>query len=221
LDAPNRKRQLLAFDLDDGRPLWNGEPDSNATDARWCVAVRDRLVLLQGSGRDDRPTDVHTLRVIEPRTGRSVSEMNKLNALNLARSGPTVVGDRLVFFAVDPSRGSAGRGKARLVAIDPFERTEAPLATFDGLPIGFKDFTWTETQDGQLVGTIDVRPSRGGRSPESTAVFAVGADGIGFEMVPVQLLESRGSQSDKAVTAGSFVLMRQGKLLVFLAGGGA
>lgn len=220
-DTPGRKRQLFAFDLDDGRPLWNGEPDSSATDARWCVAVRDRLVMMLGSGRDVRPTDVHTLRVVEPRTGRSVSEMNKLNAFNLARSGPVVVDDRIVFFAVDPSRGRVNSGKARLLAIDPFERTEQPLATFDGLPLGYKELTLTRTRDDQLVGTIEVRATRGSRAPEATAVFAVGLDGSNFAIAPVQLLESRSSQSDKAVTSRSFVLMRQGKLLVFLTGGGA
>lgn len=220
-NTPGRKRQLLAFDLDDGRPLWSGEPDTNANDARWCVAVGDRLVLMLGSGRDVRPTDIHTLRVLEPRTGRSVSEMNKLNALNLARTGPLVVDGRLVFFAVDPSRGRVNSGKARLLAVDPIERTERPLATFEGLPLGNKEVALTLTADDQLVGTIDVRTTRSARAPEATAVFAVGMDGTGFEWSPMQLLESRSSQSDKAVTPRSLVLMRQGKLLVFLTGGGA
>lgn len=220
-DAPTRRRQLLAFDLDDGRPLWSSEPDSNAGDARWAVAVRDRLVMLLGAGQNVRPTDVHTVRVLEPRTGRSISEMNKLNAFNLARVGPMAIDDRLVFFAVDSSRGSVNKGKARLLTVDPFERTEQPVATFEGLPLGYKELALTHTEDGQLVGTIDMRQTRGIRSPDSTAVFAVGIDGSNFAWAPVPSLETRGAQTDKAVTPASYVLMRQGKLLVFLAGGGA
>ncbi|MBI4879506.1 MAG: PQQ-binding-like beta-propeller repeat protein [Planctomycetes bacterium] len=204
---------LKAFDLQDGRELWSLTKLPPKFGVRWVHAAKDALLLLEGSSSTDskNATGVHTIRVLEPRSGALRREIAGLARLTAFEEGPLVFGGHLVM--LEPGPGARGRAATQRLFVIDLESGERQPVVLAGLPQERAEFAVFETAAGGLAGKIDVKPTVVAAS-NRTYVFALdpGAGTARLARVPAQ---RDAYVSSALATPRALVLLKDDCLFVF------
>ncbi len=168
-EATNRGR-LVGFDLADGRRLWELGDLSFRLAPEWVRAGRESLALLVGTRSSaGQVTGIHTVQLIDPRSGATVREIDTPGRLSTFELGPACASNRLVMIEEDRSRSA--RKPPRIVVVD-LASGEIDDVRLDSLPERRVEVRAILVGDGTLCGTIDVSPVM----PRSSTSFAFTLD---------------------------------------------
>ncbi len=213
LAPAERRARLLAFDLQDGRELWSLPDLPFKFNVRWLHAAGDALLLLEGSGSSDSraATGVHTIRVLEPRSGALRREISGLAQLTTFEDGPLVFGGHLVM--LEPGRAARGRPTTQQLLVVDLESGARRPVVLAGLPQEKAEFAVFETVAGALAGKIDVKPTVAAFS-NKTYVFTLDPQGGAAHLARVPS-ERDAYVSNVLVTPRALVLLKDDRLHVF------
>lgn len=209
-----RRGKLIAFDLQDGRRLWERPDLSFRLGVDWLHEAGERLVLLSattivgGAARG-----VLALDVLEPRSGRVLRTADRLPKLSAIERGPVVVGGHAVFVR-EGRRSRVRRTTAEalvVVDLETGERGEVPL---QGLPSDrHAEFDGFASRDGRLCGTVDatgVLPTNGCES----FVFVLDPAQRTFEVVRIES-DYDIYRSLPTATPGSLAVLKDDRLWIY------
>lgn len=212
--ANRYKKTLVAYDLADGRRLWDLPDLLSGMTLDWLQRVPAGLLLSAASGRGSR--GIHTLRLIEPRTGRIIQTIDDVGRLRLRGfdRGAGAVGRFAVLVDGDSNR-SRYHPCDRLAVVDLTAGRVAHLLDLPDISQDAARYHVFATGDGALVGTVNAWPNYPRQS--QTFVFVLDPELGTVEMVPMDV-EGR-TESSAAITRRSLVVLKEGRLRVYSAGG--
>jgi hypothetical protein len=212
---------VAAFDLVDGRLLWERDDPAPTLSASWFHAAGGELVQLRAQGHVSTPRDVHTFLTIDPRSGRIRGQTSSLDDLAVFDEGPIVVDGWLYLLDRDEPAGAAPRHE---LVRHPLQGGDPERFAIEGLPEATvkKRFAYSvfAAAGGALAGTIDVRRGQIGM-PQQTIVFTFdGKHGLRTLDVDRPGGEEAGLSAVSTIaTRDALLVLREGRLYVFPTGG--
>ncbi|MFH0945520.1 MAG: PQQ-binding-like beta-propeller repeat protein [Planctomycetota bacterium] len=206
---------LIGFDLSDGRRLFEKERLPKPAEVGWLQALPEGLVLLRGNGSflRQRAKGIHTVELLEPRTGRVLWAVPDLPQLSVFDHGETSLAGKVVLLA--GSHGSHRNRTNRRVAMVVVEagRQDPWSIPLDGLPNDWAEFTSFATRKNSLFGTIDVKPQtipKGNKSFVYTLDLESGS--LNVERIPS---EQDYYWSSPTCTSNALVVLKDGQLHIY------
>lgn len=207
-----RSATLIGFDLKDGRRLFEKEKLPMKAAVGWLQVLPEGLVLLNGNGsfRRENAKGIHTVELLEPRTGRVLKKISGLPRLAVFDYGETSADGQVVLIegSHDNRRNRANR---RLWMVDTARRDPRTIP-LTGLPHDRAEFTSFAAVENGLFGTIDVKPTIPKRNMSFVYSLDLQSGALAIERIPS---EQDYYWSSPTCTSNALVVLKDGQLHIY------